>query len=310
MLSDTWEATTRLYTRPWFWVLLLVMLFAGYHTRAQHVVERMHFWLTRSSVEDPATESLLRREYQVVIDARAVDGVVGNLSGLTYDEVRDHLWAVVNNPEELLAMSRDGQVMARYALSGFSDVEGITYLGDDLLLVAEERKHSLVAIPVPGIETDFLRDDYSALTLDIESDTNGGFEGVGYDRARDRLFVAKEHSPMRLYEIRGFKASLQGDFSLQIFDRANWIKKSVFAKDLSSVHFNAQTGTLALLSDASKRILELDGDNGKLISLRNLKQGFAGMLNSTPQAEGLTFDDQGSMYIVSEPNLFYRFDPT
>src|SRR3546814_8727931 len=58
--------------------------------------------------------------------------------GLTYDERRDHLWGVVNNPEELLALDKDGGFLARYPLRGFQDVEGVTYLGDDLLVLTEE----------------------------------------------------------------------------------------------------------------------------------------------------------------------------
>ena len=32
-----------------------------------------------------------------------------------------------------------------------------------------------------------------------------------------------------------------------------------------------------------------------------------GLKRGVPQAEGLAIDDQGVLYLVSEPNLFYRF---
>jgi len=83
----------------------------------------------------------------VKIDALPVATVEDNLSGLTYDERRDHLWGVVNNPEELLALDKEGGFLARYPLRGFQDVEGVTYLGDDLLVVTEERKQALVIVP-------------------------------------------------------------------------------------------------------------------------------------------------------------------
>jgi uncharacterized protein YjiK len=235
-----------------------------------------------------------------------VPGVSDNLSGLTYDEHRDQLWAVVNNPEELLTLSTDGEVLARYPLSGFEDVEGITYLGDNLLLLAEERNHALVVVEVPEQPGALFREDYRALTLGIELGGNQGFEGVGYDRAGDRLFVVKEHSPRKLYEIRGLKASIEGDFNLEVIDREAWVE-NVFATDLSSVHYDEQTGHLALLSDESKVLMELDGE-GKLISFRSLLGGFAGLQDSVPQGEGMTLDDRGNLYLVSEPNLFYKFE--
>jgi uncharacterized protein YjiK len=245
-------------------------------------------------------------EYRVRIDAKVVPGVSDNLSGLTYDERRDQLWAVVNNPEELLTLSTDGEVLARYPLSGFEDVEGITYLGDNLLLLAEERQHALVVVEVPEQPGALFREDYRALTLGIELGGNQGFEGVGYDRAGDRLFVVKEHSPRKLYEIRGLKASIEGDFNLEVIDREAWVE-NVFATDLSSVHYDEQTGHLALLSDESKVLMELDGE-GKLISFRSLLGGFAGLQDSVPQGEGMTLDDRGNLYLVSEPNLFYKFE--
>ncbi len=294
---------------PWKWALLLLTLTLMYQVAARHLDNRLYFWLKTSWHETEWQDrSLWLPEYQVRIDALPVAGVSQNLSGLTYDETRDQLWAVINGPEELLALSKDGELLARYPLNGFSDVEGVTYLGDNLLLLAEERDQALVVVEIPAQAGPLFREDYRALTLGIDLGGNQGFEGVGYDRARDRLFVVKEHSPRKLYEIRGLKASVQGHFKLQVIDRQAWIDHKVFATDFSSVHYDEQTGHLALLSDESQVMIELDAQDGKLISFRSLFSGFAGLQQSVPQGEGLTLDDQGNLYLVSEPNLFYRFE--
>lgn len=294
---------------PWKWALLLLTLALMYQVAARHLDNRLYFWLKTSWHETEWQDrSLWLPEYQVRIDALPVAGVSQNLSGFTYDETRDQLWAVINGPEELLALSKDGELLARYPLNGFSDVEGVTYLGDNLLLLAEERDQALVVVEIPAQAGPLFREDYRALTLGIDLGGNQGFEGVGYDRARDRLFVVKEHSPRKLYEIRGLKASVQGNFNLQVIDRQTWIDHKVFATDFSSVHYDEQTGHLALLSDESQVMIELDAQDGKLISFRSLFSGFAGLQQSVPQGEGLTLDDQGNLYLVSEPNLFYRFE--
>ena len=294
---------------PWKWMLLLLPLLAIYLTHTLHLDNRLFFWI-QTSLHEAAWQgrSLWLPEYRVSIEARKVVGVGDNLSGLTYDQDRDQLWAVVNNPEELLTLSKQGEVLARYPLSGFSDVEGVAYLGDDLLLLAEERDHALVMVALPGKPGALFREDYRALTLGISLDGNQGFEGVGYDRSGDRLFVVKEHSPRKLYEIRGLKTSLSGDFNLKVIDRDKWILDKGFATDLSSVHFDESTGHLALLSEESKLLMELDGDTGKLISFRSLLGGFAGLQRSVPQGEGMALDADGDLYLVSEPNLFYRFE--
>jgi uncharacterized protein YjiK len=36
-------------------------------------------------------------------------------------------------------------------------------------------------------------------------------------------------------------------------------------------------------------------------------RGFHGLKQTVPQAEGVALDDDGTVYIVSEPNLFYVF---
>jgi uncharacterized protein YjiK len=46
---------------------------------------------------------------------------------------------------------------------------------------------------------------------------------------------------------------------------------------------------------------------GKVISFRSLARGFAGLQKGIPQAEGVNIDEDGYLYVISEPNLFYRF---
>ena len=293
--------------RPQVWAL--GMLAAGLlHTAATfHLHERLFYSMQSAWQENSVqTRSLWLPEYQVRVEAKPVETVSDNLSGLTFDEQRNLLWAVVNNPEELVALDLNGEFIARYPLTGFVDVEAVTYLGDNLLAVAEERSQSIVILPVPTQPGELLREDYAAVSLSTGASDNSGFEGLGYDRAGDRLFVVKEHSPRKLYEIQGIKASLNGQLNLHIIDREAWIEDKNMASDLSSVHYDERTGHLVLLSDEAKMMLELDGE-GELVSFRSLWSGFAGLKSSVPQGEGMTFDDSGDLYLVSEPNLFYAF---
>jgi len=296
------------YVRPQLWALGMLAAALFYVAANFHLHERLFYTLQSAWHEDSyETRSLWLPEYRVRVEAQPVASVRDNLSGLTFDERRNHLWAVVNNPEELVALDADGRFIARYPLEGFTDVEGITYLGDDLLAVAEERSQTLVIMPVPTQPGALQREDFASLTLALGSDDNAGFEGLGYDRTGDRLFVVKEHSPRKLYEIQGLKASLDGGLNLKVIDRGAWIDDKDMASDLSSVHFDERTGHLVLLSDEAKMLLELD-NTGELVSFRSMWSGFAGLENSVPQAEGMTFDAHGNLYLVSEPNLFYAFE--
>jgi uncharacterized protein YjiK len=293
-----------------FWIVALLLAVCGlaYQVRTLHLDDRLYYWahvtFDRSTWESQGMQ-LLR--FQAVIQAKPVIGVDDNLSGLAFDGDRDRLWGVINNPEQLISLDRQGNLLSKHALSGFQDVEGVAYLGDDLLVVIEERKQALLAVPVPKVDGAVIhRSDARGLALAIDAGENNGFEGLAYDRAGDRLFVVKEHSPMKLYEIRGFKRSLEGQFDLEVIDHQDWIERSVMATDLSSVEYDARTGHLLLLSDESQLLMELDHD-GKLVGYRSLVSGTANLHDSVPQGEGVTIDDDGNLFLVSEPNLFYAF---
>lgn len=111
--------------RPLSWAFGLLLFCLLYLAVTLHLDERLFYTLKTTWHENSwERRSLWLPEYRARIDALPVATVKDNLSGLTYDERRGHLWAVVNNPEELLALGRDGTFIARYPLQGFEDVEG------------------------------------------------------------------------------------------------------------------------------------------------------------------------------------------
>jgi uncharacterized protein YjiK len=67
-----------------------------------------------------------------------------------------------------------------------------------------------------------------------------------------------------------------------------------------------RTGHLLVLSADSNMLLELD-EQGEQVSFMTLLGGFNGLGDTLPRAEGVAMDGQGNLYMVSEPNLFYRF---
>lgn len=79
-------------------------------------------------------------------------------------------------------------------------------------------------------------------------------------------------------------------------------------RDLSSVTYHTETGHLLMLSDESRLIKEYDEDGNALGALA-LWKGFHGLKAHVPQAEGIAVGTDKSIYIMSEPNLFYVFKP-
>lgn len=248
--------------------------------------------------------------FRVAIDAKVVEQGLNNLSGITYDHDRDRLLAITNGvPMELLELSKSGDIQARYPLVGFKDTEGLTYLGNGRLAIADETLQRLDVITLPDHPQPINASQAQWITLNINPTLrNKGFEGVTYDVGHDRLYAIKEREPRQLFEVSGLLTALNGGpLQITVSDRRSWVKRSVFATDLADGYYDPVTGHLLVLSDQSKNITELDGD-GRFVSIRSLRAAFGGLAHDAPQPEGITMDSDGNLYVVSEPNLFYRFD--
>lgn len=297
-----------LFKRRYRAVGLLVALAVFLATAlALHWNERLYFYLTRQMdvTRDVSADRWLPG-YQVDIDGKPIAGIERNLSAITYDRDLDRLLAVVNGgPTELLVLSKTGELLEHYPLTGFGDIEGVTYMGNGRVAVSDERAQQVSIFSLPDAPRSIDVAEAQFFSLGINLNGNKGFEGLSYDAADDRLFIIKERDPRQLYEVQGVAASLDGPLQLKIIDHTDWIDQ-VFATDLSDIQFDADTGHLLLLSDESHLLMELS-DRGQMLSYRSFNRFTSDLQHTAPHPEGVTLDNDGALYVVSEPNLFYRF---
>ncbi|MDU9391154.1 SdiA-regulated domain-containing protein [Pseudomonas japonica] len=281
--------------------LLAVLLFAGQHYR---LFERG--WFNLKTWWQPAEQSIGLDRYKVAIEAKPIEGLDKDISALTFDPDRNSLFTVTNKDPELIELSLDGRILRRVPLTGFGDPEAVEYVGRDSYVITDEREQRLIRVRLTD-DTPFLdAKDAEQLTLGIGLNGNKGFEGLAFDQQGKRLFVAKERDPMLIYEVHGFPHdNPEQPYAVHVVqDRKR--DSRLFVRDLSSLQFDERSGHLLALSDESKLVLELDVKGRPLASM-SLRKGFQGLEQSVPQAEGIAMDDAGTLYLVSEPNLFYVF---
>lgn len=280
---------------------LVALGLAGQQNR---VFERT--WFELKTWWQPAEQGMGLSRYKVVVEARPVQGLKADISALTFDPDRNSLYTVTNNNPELIELSLEGRIVRRIPLTGFGDPEAVEYVGPGTFVITDEREQRLIRVHVDA-GTQFLdAKDAEQLTLGIGLNGNKGFEGLAYDSGGKRLFVAKERDPMLIYEVHGFPHdNPEQPYAVHVVqDRKR--DSRLFVRDLSSLQFDERSGHLLALSDESQLVLELDV-KGKPISSLSLRKGSAGLKASVPQAEGIALDDAGTLYVVSEPNLFYVF---
>lgn len=283
--------------------LLLLGLFAQEYRLFERAWFNVQQWQQAGSGQQG---SMLLADYQVDLEARVIEGLNDDVSALTFDPDRNSLFTVTNQKPQLLELSLDGELLRRIDLHGFGDAEAVEYISPGLYVITDERKQRLIKVRVDDATTELHADQAQQFSLSIGLNGNKGFEGLAYDSAGQRLFVAKERDPMRIYEIHGFpQRDPESPFAVHVVDDQQR-DAGLFVRDLSSLQFDERSGHLLALSDESRLVLELNVE-GKPISSLSLLGGRNGLKRSVPQGEGIAMDNQGVLYLVSEPNLFYRF---
>lgn len=284
--------------------LFALLLFAVFVVEFR-VIDRVHFALLECQNEEEwKTRSLWLPDYRLVREI-AIPEIEQHLSGLTWNEDTGTLFAVTNNPPRIFELSPSGGVLRRIALRGFSDTEAVEYVGDGRYVIGEERKRSLVLARIDGNTSEIRAEGLPRMALDAGYVANWGLEGVAWNPADRKLYVTNERFPVHIHEITGFPPA-PGAAAVPVSIGSDEPRDArLFVSDLAGLDFVHGNRHLLALSEASKLVIELD-ETGRPISSLSLLWGH-GMTGWAPQPEGVALDDQGTLYLVSEPNLFYVF---
>ncbi|MDC7816545.1 MULTISPECIES: SdiA-regulated domain-containing protein [Pseudomonas] len=290
--------------QPLYLILCLMAVLLAAFAHNHRLWQRAWFdWQSYWQVTAP--QSLGLGEYRVVLEAQPIEGL-DEVSALTYDPLRNSLFTVTNKNSELVELSLDGQVLRRIALLGFGDPEAVEFISANTYVISDERQHRLIKIQLDDETTVVDAAEAEQITLGVHLSGNKGFEGLAYDSQGQRLFVAKERDPMLIYEVQGFPHhDPEKSYGVHVLNNPKR-DAGLFVRDLSSLQYDERSGHLLALSDESRLVVELDVD-GRPLSTLALGKGRQGLSKAVPQAEGIAMDDDGTLYLVSEPNLFYVF---
>lgn len=268
---------------------------------AMHWDDRAALWI-KEGFESTAerSESVWLPDYTVDIDAKPLPAMADyEASDLAYNPSTRTLFAVMGKQPFLTELNLDGDVLRNIPLNGWANPEGVTVMDGGYLAITDERLHDLTVVKVDATTTVLNHADFLSHDLGESPNGNKGYEAVVWDASKQRLVIGEERPP-RLYE---WKSNWQGQLTSE---KTPLPSDSLDLRNLSALGIDPRTGHLLALSADSNMLLELD-EQGEQVSFMTLLGGFNGLQHTIPRAEGVAMDDQGTLYMVSEPALFYRF---
>ena len=271
-------------------------------TRYMHWDDRALVWLGEQQLsQEQRAASIWLPGYKAVLQGKPLAGLENDeTSDLAYNPVTGTLFTVTGKSPTLVELSRDGEVLRRIALKGFSNPEGVAVLDGGHVAVTDERRRTLSIFELDPKTRELSADSVPEFDLGFPDSGNKGFEGIAWDPAQGRLLLGKERGPTAMF-------SLGSDGNQALGAALRPLPSyGLGMRNLSALSIDPRTGHILVLSAQSNLLLELD-EQGQPVSFISLMGGLNGLDRNIPRAEGVAMDESGDIYVVSEPNLFYVF---
>lgn len=241
--------------------------------------------------------------YHVAIDAKELPQIKGGLSGLTWNPDTRTLFAVTDDPSSVIEISPEGEVLRTLHADKPADLEAIEYIGNHRFYLSKEKHRELIIVTIDSKTQTLNLSDAEIYRPKMDAGKkNSGLEGLAWKPELSKVVAAQEKKPVRFYNVEHNDGAYKTHKS-----SLNDLLLSLYIKDISAMDFDTTTSSLYILSDESKKIIQVD--EAHQLKFMSLVSGRNGLQRDIPQPEGMATDDSGNLYIVSEPNLFYKFRP-
>lgn len=249
--------------------------------------------------------SLDLNNYQLTSTVNLPSSRASEASAVTWNWDSDSLFVVGDEGDAIAEVDRNGTLLSSMTLTGFDDTEGLTYIGNGKFVMLEERLQDayLLTYTAGGSVS---RSSLASASLG-PTVGNIGLEGISYDRTTGQYVVVKENSPQQVNSATiNFGTGTTGTANVtSLFNPAG-----LGLVDLSDVQLlstvldpnSPDAGNMLIFSQESSLLLEVDR-TGSVLSMYSL----AGITNN---AEGVTIDGNGTIYIVDEGPHMYALTPT
>jgi uncharacterized protein YjiK len=248
-------------------------------------------------------------------------------SGVTWNRDTNTLFVVGDGGRAVTQVSLTGSLIDTMTLASgsspqgtaFYDPEGITYVGNNTFVMVEERSRVANQFTyTPNTTLSYSGAQQVKLGTTIG---NVGLEGLSYDPKTGGFIFAKEISPMGVFQTTiDFSAGTASNGSATTANSVNLFNPSLIAGSvadladvfaLSNVTASGSTDydNILLLSQESGKVIKVDR-SGSILGTLNIPflpssgtplTGAGGPLSlADQQHEGMTMDDLGNLYVVSE----------
>jgi uncharacterized protein YjiK/2',3'-cyclic-nucleotide 2'-phosphodiesterase (5'-nucleotidase family)/phosphodiesterase/alkaline phosphatase D-like protein len=239
------------------------------------------------------------------------------VSAVTYNKDTDTLFVLGDGGTSIVQVSKTGVLIDSMTLASgtspqgtaFYDPEGLAYVGGGKFAFVEERDRQVNLFTYTP-NTTLARTGVQTVKLGTTIG-NIGIEGISYDPQTSGFIAVKEITPEGIFQTTiDFAAGTASNGSPTALNSTDLFDPTkaglgdfadVYAlSNVAALNGKADAGNLLLLSQADGKIVEVDRAGNILSTLTIVSDAGNPLSIPDQQHEGLTVDQDGNLYVVSE----------